>query len=177
MSTASNPGWLNHARRADRAICGVLKESIRASIREDPRCGLLLVVLGALALVGATRVFAVADARQERLEAIGTTVQGTVIETDVPPRGPSTVTVRYRIEGRTYEERIVGSIEAYVEGQRVTVYVDRLVPSSATLHAEEPQSSASWYGARWLVFGGLAALALGIRCLWIAWRKPGDSAG
>ena len=55
-----------------------------------------------------------------------------MIDTDVPTCGPSSVTVRYPVEGTAYEVHIVGS-NAYTEGETVTVYVDpgdaRHIPS------------------------------------------------
>ena len=143
---------------------------LRAFVRGNLRLGLTFVALGFLIFVAAGLVIGPSDDRQEELEAHGERVEGTVIDAHVPLRGPSSVTVRYLVDGTAHEVHIVGS-NAYAEGETVTVYVDPSDPARATLGGEQPQNTPTYFFTLALVVTSLLLLGAGVVCLWRAWRE------
>lgn len=119
--------------------------------------------------VAAGLVLGPASDRQDRLEAQGTPVEGTVIDVSGGGRAPDTVTFRYRYRGIDHEVKIGGS-NAYDIGDQVTVYVDPDDPGSATLPGEQPQSGPAYVLTMVIVISSLVLLGAGLVHLWWAGR-------
>jgi hypothetical protein len=143
---------------------------LRAAMRGDLRRGITLLVCGAVLFLAAGLLLGPASDRQDRLEAEGTQVEGTVVDVSGGGRAPDSVTFRYTYDGVEHEVQIGGS-NAYDIGERVTVYVDPDDPRSATLAGEQPQSGPAYVLTMVLVVASLLLLGSGVVLLFLAGRN------
>jgi hypothetical protein len=146
-----------------------VRRFFRAAMRGDLRRGITFLLCGALLFLAAGLVIGVADDRQDRLEAEGIPVEGTVVDVGGGGRAPDRVTFRYRYRGVEHEVHIGGS-NAYEIGDQVTVYVDPDDPGSATLPGEQPQSGPAYVLTMVIVVSSLLLLGIGLVHLWSAGR-------